>query len=285
MAHHSSFAYAAPVAAPPLAENRPPVANAKFLFEMILADLHWSSLQVATLCMMSAACAAPDAKFSLRSCRHIAYDDSRVMRLALRYSEDVGLGADFGQRLDRLYAELAGMQKQILPFLDPVNLSPAQRDQLHRLLPSMRKIASAAADALARLDTMTRARLHSNYVDDAVTIRQFLSRAAKGEIGEIDRFGVLTTPPIKQRRHSPRAPTNVACRLVHAQGEAEAAITDVSLHGLGLTCQAALQEEQAIAVLVGERRLEGQVARIQGRQIGLTLRKSLAFTDPLFQAG
>lgn len=283
MSLNTSFAAAAEESPP--GGSGSPAANGKFLFEMIVADLHWSSVQVATLCMMAAACTAPEARFSLRSCRHIAYDDTRVMRLALRYSEDVGVSAEIRQKLEKLYADLAVMQKQILPFVDSLKLSPAQRDQLQRLLPSIRRIALAAADALSRLDASSRARLHSNYADDGATIRQFLGRAARGDLGEIDRFGVLTTPPIKQRRTSPRVATNIRCRLALAQGDVEATIIDVSRKGLGLACQTTLNDQQEIAVLIGARRLEGVVARIQGRQIGLTLRTPLAFNDPLFQAG
>ena len=277
----------AAVSSPPIAPKTESGdrANGKFLFEMIVADLHWICLHVATLCMMAAACVAPGAQFSLRSCRHIAYDDSRVMQLALRFGEDVGLSAEMRPKLHRFYADLAEMQKQILPFVEPQKLSSAQRDQLQRLLPSVRRIALAAADALARLDEVSRARLHSNYHEDGATIRQFLGRAAQGELGEVDRFGVLTPPRIKQRRHSPRVAVNIACRLALVQGEVEATIVDVSREGLGLTCVASLQEKQPVTLWVGDRRLEGVVARVQGRQIGLTLRRPLGFTDPLFQAG
>lgn len=278
MALHSALASPLP------RDSGAPIANGEYLFEMIVADLHWSSLQIATLCMMAAACAAPGTPFSLRTCRHIVYDDARVMRLALRYSEGVGLGAEARQRLDRLYGDLAVMQKQILPFVDPPKLSPLQRDQLQRLLPPFRKIAVAAADAIGALSVASRQRLPASYAYDGVTIQQFLGRAARGDLDEIDSFGVLSTPPLRQRRHSPRVPTNFPCRLALAQGDVEATIVDVSRQGLGVVCQATLRENQEVAVLVGERRLEGVVARVQGRQIGLTLRKRLTFTDPLFQA-
>ena len=284
MAANLSLAAVAPNLASPGEAAPAPLANGAFLFEMIVADLHWTGLQIAALSMMASACAAPGAAFSLHSCRHLAYDDTRVMQLALRYGEDAGLPLELRRKLDRLYADLSEIQKQIAPFVAAASLSATQRAQLPRIAPGLRKLALAAAEALGALEAPARGRLDGNYAEDSQTIRQFLARAARGDTGEIDRFGVLTTPRLKQRRQSPRAPVDRPCRLLTGKGEFEARLVDVSREGLGLACAAALAAGDAVAVMVGARRLEATVVRRQGEHVGLTLRRPLAFTDPLFRA-
>jgi hypothetical protein len=281
----SNFGPAADPAGPPRAESKESAANGKFLFEMIVADLQWTALQAASFCIIATACAAPDCRFSLRACRHFAYDDTRVMRLALRYADEVGLPSEARTLLDRLYGDLSDLQKLMGPLIDAVTLSPSQRERLQRALPTLRNVAHAAAGALSLLEPAVRARLHPNYVDDGAAIRQYLARAARGALTDIDRLGVLTTPRLKQRRQSPRLQVNKPCRLALATAEFEAVLVDVSRKGLGLVCKAELAEKQRVVVLIAGRRLDAVVARKQGQQIGLTLTKPLAFTDPLFQAG
>jgi PilZ domain len=261
-------------------------ANPDFLFEMIVAELQWTSMQLAALCAMATVAAPAGSRWSLRSCRHIVHDDTGVMRLALRYSAEIGVSADLQRGLDEFYVELSDLQKRISPLIEADMLSIAQRDQLQRLLPLLRKLAAAAANELAKLEPIVRERLDANYLEDNLTIRRFAERAAKGDTADVDRFGVVSTPRLKQRRQSPRVAVGRRCRLKIAEGEFEAELVDVSREGLGVKSDAPVAERQPVVVLLdGGRRLEATVARRTGRQIGLLLRTRLSFTDPLFQDG
>jgi PilZ domain len=276
-----------PVAARPApAQSSGFGANPDFLFEMIVAELQWTSMQLAALCVMATVAAAAGSRWSLRSCRHIVHDDTGVMRLALRYSAEIGVPADLQRGLDKFYVELSDLQKRIAPLIEADTLSSVQRDQLQRLLPPMRKLAATAANELAKLEPMIRERLDVNYLEDNLTIRRFAERAAKGDTADVDRFGVVNTPRLKQRRQSPRVTVARRCRLKVAEGEFEAELVDVSREGLGVKSDAPTAERQPVLVLLdGGRRLEATVARRMGRQIGLLLTTRLSFTDPLFQGG
>jgi len=262
-----------------------PAANPKFLLELIIADLHWSSLQVGSLALMAAAASASGSIAELHSCRHLVYDDTRVMRLALRYGSEAGLADEIRDKLDLLYAAIGESLKPMAAFVQPLTLSHSVRNQLPRVLPALRKVAQMAAECLTLLESVTRSALNLDYCEDSVVIRQFLARAARGQMSDLDRCGVLVTPRLKQRRQSPRAKVTQSCRLVSPAGEFPAEIVDVSRGGLGLVCKGPLGQGEAVAVLVGERRLEAMVTRVSGYQLGLVLKQSLHMTDPLFMGG
>lgn len=282
----SASAQASAIVQAPIAAAPPPDAkNADFLFEMIVADLQWTSIQIAAVCMMATACAPLKSPWSLRSCRHLLYDDTGVMRLALRYGAEVGLPDPLPRTLDRLYAELSEIQKRVSPLAETTALGATQREQVQRLVPQLRRVASAASLELEKIEPIARGRLDASYLEDSVAIRQFLGKAVQGDTTAVDRYGVVNTPRLKQRRHSPRVPLEKPCLIVTSVGEFDARLINVSREGLGLVAAAPLAVGQKVIVVVeGDRRLEAKVVRHTGQQVGLTLSQNLPFTDPLFMA-
>jgi hypothetical protein len=267
--------------APATAEPLGP--DGRFLFEMLVADLNWTSVQIGMLCIMAAACAARGGRNSLRALRHVAHDDTRVVRLALRYGENAGLPGALERKLDTFYADLSVMQTQIAPLVGVVALSRAQLDKISRLLPSIRRVVLAASDALREVEPFARARLHPNYVHDSNVIREFLGRAARGELSDVDPKGVVNPPALSQRRQSPRVSVNKPCRIACDGEEFDAVLVDISRDGLGLLCRTPLAEKQAVEALVDGRRLAAVVARRNGERLGLSLTKPLTFNDPLYR--
>jgi len=261
------------------------VANPKFLLELIVADLHWSALEIGALTLMTAAAAARGSTIELRFCRHLVYDDTRVMRLALRYGADAGLSDDVRRKLDRLYADIGEAMKPLASFVQTNSLTAGQRDQLQRVLPVLRKVAQTAGEGLAAIESVTRAALNSDYSEDSLVIRRFLERAGRGDLVDIDSTGVLVPPRLKQRRQSPRAKVSRPCRLVSSAGEFAAEIADASREGLGLVCNAPLALGETVTVRVDGRQLAATVKRLDGSQIGLLLKQSLPLGDPLFTGG
>jgi len=242
-------------------------------------------LQIGSLTLMSAAASTRGSTVELRFCRHLVYDDTRVMRLALRYGGDAGLGEDIRGKLDRLYADIGEAMKPLASFVQSRSMTAGQRDQVQRVLPVLRKVAQAASDCLAGLEGVTRSALNRDYGEDSVVIRKFLERAARGDLADIDSSGVLVAPRLKQRRQSPRAKVSRSCRLVLSAGEFPAEIVDASREGLGLVCNAPLAQGDTVTVLVDGRQLAATVKRIDGSQIGLLLKQSLPLGDPLFMGG
>ena len=280
----SGSADGAPAGRNPPKPGKPLTDHGDFLCEMIISDLNWTSLQVGMLCIMAAACAAPGSRFSLRALRHVAYDDTRVVRLALRYGANAGLDGAVERKLDKFYADLSVMQSQIAPLVGAASLSWTQLEQLSRLLPSMRKVALAASDTLREVDPVARARLHPNYLHDSQVIRDFLGRAARGDLTDVDRSGTVNTPALRQRRQAPRVSVNRPCRVAFEGREFDAVLIDISRDGLGLLCRAPLAERQAVEVVVDGRRLAAVVARRSGERLGLKLKQPLTVSDPLYRA-
>jgi PilZ domain len=255
-----------------------------FLSEMIVSELHWSAMQVAILCVLVNACLAHGVRNSCRSLRHLAHDDTRAARLALRYGETAGLSAEVAGRIDQFYAELGEMQTQLGPVVAAAAPEAGYDERLPRLLPPLRRLSVAAAAALGDIEPLVRARLDATYLNDSRVIRAFLARAARGDLSDVDGAGAVTPPALQQRRQAPRAPVRKRCKLAVAGVEFDAEIADVSRDGLGIACRAAVGAQQEVEVVLGGRRLPAIVMRRNGERIGVRLKRPLAVTDPLFAA-
>jgi hypothetical protein len=260
-------------------------ANSLFLFELIVGDFHWSAVQVGALAIMASAAAGIENGPGFKLIRHLAHDDSSVMRLALRFAVGADLSADLRNQLDRMYADIQQPVAQLRPFMTLDSLSPAQRDLMRRQLPGLRRIALAAAELIGRIEPLYRTRIHPNFVTDAATIQQFLARAARGERVEVGADCSVRLPQLRQRRKSPRLSIDTPCLLALPGGDVDARLVDVSREGLGLRCESPVSSGQRVAVAIGGRRLEAVVARVEGDLIGVRLTRPLQLSDPLFKVG
>jgi len=270
------------------APSAPPAVSAEnslFLFELIVCDLHWSAIQTGALGMMASAAVAATNSQGFKLSRHLAYDDFSVTRLALRFAVGIDLSNEQRNLLDRTYADLQQTVAHLKPFMTQDTLTPVQRELMRRLLPGLRRVALAAAETIERIEPLYRMRLDPGFAFDAAVIRKFLARAARGERDEFGVDGVLRLPQLRQRRKSPRLPIERPCRLALPVGEVAAVLLDVSREGVGLRSQSAVSLGQRVAVVIGARRLEANVARVEGDLVGLHLARPLQLSDPLFKAG
>jgi hypothetical protein len=260
--------------------------NAGFLLEMIVCEAHWCVMQVATIAILSSACARPEATYSLRSCRYLLHNDVAIMLLALRYGDEIGLRADDVAKLAGLYRGVAEAQKSLLPMTALPVLSATQRNALKSHAAVWRRLAAQAGTAIAQIEASTRARLNGYYHKDAETLRHYLRRAADGDMSDVDASGVVRTPELTQRRKSPRVAIDGTCVLILPTGSIRARLNDVSLNGLSVTAEQPLEARQKLVVALEDgRKLEAVVVRRQGAKAGLSLRHSLKATDPLFRSG
>jgi len=254
-----------------------------FLLETIICDLHSSAMQVAMLAIMIAACARPQGAAALRSGRHMLHDDCKVMSLALHYGEEVGLSPASVKRIDGFYRGVGDAKLALRPLLQPASRSASQGDALHQIRHSWRKLAVAAAEALAEVDPLTRSQLAGTYSEDAATLRQLLKEAADGDTRRVDAMGTIHLPALRQRRQSPRTPVRAPCTIVAPDGSYSAEIADVSRRGLGIVCSHPVDDGQTLRIALEDgRQLEAKVVRRQGDQIGLALSTPLSTSDSLF---
>ena len=271
----SSAAAARSEAAPPAAAPSRPL-----LFELIVADLHWTAVQIG---MSLAMFANARSSAGLRAARHLVHNDTGVMLLALRYAEAAGLEPATHQKLTNLYVHLGQARQEAAAFLRSGTLVPHQAEQLARAAPVWRSLAAAAGEAIRVLEPTTRSLLHPNYLADAGVIRKFLESVLRGDLREVERGDVVTPPQLRQRRQSPRVTLRKPCRVLFDGGEVEATLLDASREGLGLLCGAQIAANAPVVIEVDGRRLEGVVARQQGEQLGVALRKPLFVSDPLYR--
>jgi hypothetical protein len=259
--------------------------NANFLLEMIVCDVHMCALQVATLSMMISAASRPGARVNLRSCRYLLSDDVKVMLLAIRYGEEVGLDARASESVSALYRSIDAAKTGLTPLIQTATPAPSQRKLLQNQSAIWARIAEEASVAIHLIEAQVKTRLNRLYSDDAETLRRYLKRAANGDASEVDDSGVAHPPKLKQRRQSPRVSVNRACTLVLPSGSIPARLIDVSLEGMQVSCDQPLTKGQKLVVETddGERR-NATVVRAHGTKFGLSLSLPLSRNNPLFKA-
>ena len=251
-------------------------ANADFLLETIVGDVHWTAMQIGALATALARARAGDAN-GLQAGRYLLHDDSKTMLLALRYGKFIGLDADVVARLIKAYREIGQAKLGLAPLIETARRGGAALPNLQRHCDAWRSIAAEAAVTLAELQRLTRTRLGPGYAADSEALSQFLVAAAKGTARE--------TPRLQQRRRAPRVNVQGACTLLLPGGPTRATLEDISQRGLGVVCDAPLVEGQSLtAVMEDGRKLKAIVARRQGVHVGLQLAQPLSATDTLIRA-
>jgi hypothetical protein len=260
-------------------------ANAKYLLETVVCDVHWTAMQIGTITMLLARARAGESS-GLQSGRHLVHDDSKTMLLALRYATQMGLGADIVAKLTNIYRRVGEAKLSLAPLTEAARLGRAQQTPLQAPCDVWRRIAGEAAATIAQLQSETGARLAPQYAVDADALRQFLDQAARGDTQPVDRTGAIATPKLQQRRQAPRLAVSIPCTLQLPTGAVSARVVDVSSRGLGVACNAPLADKQKLTVVLEDgRSLEATVVRRQGERIGLQLARSLPAADPLFLSG
>ena len=115
-------------AAPPSATGLQP--DVGFLLETVVSDVHGTILQIATLSLMTASCARLGSRLNLRACRHLMHDDSKIMLLALRYGQEIGLDKPTIDGLTRLYIDMGQAKMALAPLTDELPLTDSGLDSL-----------------------------------------------------------------------------------------------------------------------------------------------------------
>ena len=88
---------------PSPADEKSKRAAADYLFETVSCDLHWTALQAGSIAMVVEACSKTDAGWTLKAWRRGLGDDCEVMRLALRFQDDMGLNKAIAAQIAGFY--------------------------------------------------------------------------------------------------------------------------------------------------------------------------------------
>ena len=237
--------------------------------------------------MVVEACSKTDAGWTLRSWRRGLGDDCEVMRLALRFQDDMGLNKAIAAQIAGFYDSVSDAKASIVDLAKiAVLYTVPERRALVQAAERWRSLCRRAVEVLKAVNGEVSRRLPALYAEDNRALVAFLEEAARGDTRRVSAFGELTAPRLQQRRRSPRILLRVSCRLILPRGQAWAEIEDASRNGLRLMCSLPAREgDAAVIELADGRRLTAVVARRSGDHLGLNLSTALPSRDPLLMGG
>lgn len=258
--------------------------NKEFLLETIVYDLLWSDFHVGTFATLLSACARTNADWTLRPWRHLLYDNSKIMQLALRYGPEIGLTEEVCANTSKLYHDIAAEKLRLAPLVETsTSYSSAERREVIAASIAWRRLAQAAKSILVAFEAAAIRRLGDLLVEDARTLFKFLDEAGAGSDERVGPSGEISLPVLKQMRHEPRMKIEGRCTVIVADKSIAASLKDVSACGLGMICDQPLPDKQSITVVLEDgRRLKGTVASRRDDHVGLLLDSRLNRNDPLF---
>lgn len=258
--------------------------NKEFLLETIIYDLLWNVLHIGILATALTACVRNPAQRTLRPWRHLLHDNSKIMRLALRYGPQIGLTEELSARTSKLYGDMAAGKPRLARLLENTgSYSESERRQLTGAGETWRGFAREAKLILAEFNSGPIAHVGGLLVEDAQTLCRFLDEASAGGAKRIDEDGELMLPTLKQMRRSPRLKIDGRCTILAADKSVTAELKDIAPSGLGIICRHPLPENQSLTVVMDDgRRLAAKIVNRSADRVGLLFESQLRRDDPLF---
>jgi len=255
-----------------------------FLWESIIADLHWSVLHIAALSILSNTLFHRKAAWTLRPWRHLLSDNSKIMLLALRYGADIGMADDIEHRLSKFYDDLSVAKTSTIPLVRSLtSYTNVEMQLVSQCASRWRRMSQDALQIVRDLESDVKKRLPVQYHEDSRTLSLFLKEAVGGESARVGLSGEILLPVLCQRRLTPRAAVQRSCRLILGSGSVAAKLVDISSRGLGVICKHPFMQGEKLSVeLDNDRVLRASVVRRDGDHVGLLLETPLGSVDPLF---
>lgn len=256
-----------------------------FLRATVVYDLLWSVFHVATIATLLNACAKTDAEWTLRSWRHLLFDNNKIMQLALRYGAEIGLSEAITADTSRFYQAVAEEKRRLAPLANTsASYSAAARRQIAAASAVWSQLARQAKSILSAFEADTMRQMGELLIEDARMLLQFLDEAGRGSYRRVSAFGEISLPVMNQIRREPRLPIDGQCTVMIEDKAVAAALNDISTYGMSIICDQAVTEKQPITVVLEDgRRLTGTVARRHGDRVALLFDTRLSHSDPLFR--
>lgn len=255
----------------------------RMLLETIVTDLQWSALNVGTvLCLMNAM-SRQAATWTLHPWRHLLQDHAQVVRLGLRFHNEIGIASSTATRIEKFYDELSDAKRASETFFMTLGAHAAtQRDMVAARLPEWRTLAQEAIPLLAFVENDARDHVSSVYAENGRILAQFLREVGEGDTRRVNAWGEISLPALAQRRRTPRRSVSVPCRVVVAGKEIEALVRDVARGGVCIASSHVFSDHQRISIkLRGRAPLEGEVMWCRDGLAGTRFTVPLNSNDPL----
>ena len=151
--------------------------------------------------MVVEACSKTDAGWTFKAWRRGLGDDCEVMRLALRFQDDMGLNKAMAAQIAGLYDSVSDAKASIVDLTKiAVLYTVPERRALAQAAERWRPLCRSAVEVLKAADGEVSRRLPALYAEDSRALVAFLEEAARGDtrrvsaLGESVSAGIAATP-------------------------------------------------------------------------------------------
>lgn len=255
------------------------------LFEALMCEIHWASLQIAGITCVMNACMERGLIAVPNSCRNHFPVESQVVFAALTVWDELGLPKALGTRIERLFKELASAKGCTEPFIGAAHAGnsyvlPLQT--MAQLTAVWRALSSDACDVVNSLEPEARWRVGGQYSENSLMLNRFLKDAIQGKRTCVDVQGEVVLPVLPQRRRAQRFSLQQSCKIAVRGKIVVGFAQDISMYGMGLTCDFPFKvKEQIFIEIQTGRRFKGLVVWTNNGRLGVQFETALARTDPL----
>lgn len=258
------------------------------LFEALVCEIHWAALQIGGITCIMNACMERGMAIIPNSCRNQFPVEPPVVFAALSVWDDFGIDKKLGTRVELLYKQLAHARASTEPFIGSqqagsLNLLPLQT--VAQLTALWRGLTSDACDVVNSLEPEVRWRIGGLYSENSIMLNRFLKEALQGKNSCVDVQGEVILPVLPQRRKAQRFSLQQPCKVAVRGKILSAFGNDVSMYGMGLSCEFPFKLKETIYIETKTgRRFKGVVAWSNGTKLGVQFETALDRTDPLISS-
>lgn len=258
------------------------------LFEALVCEIHWAALQIGGITCIMNACMERGMATIPNSCRNQFPVEPPVVFAALSVWDDFGIAKTLATRIELLYKQLAHARSSTEPFIgsqhaSKLNLLPLQT--VAQLTALWRGLATDACDVVNLLEPEVRWRVGGLYSENSLMLNRFLKEAMQGKHTCVDTQGEVILPVLPQRRKAQRFTLQQPCKVAVRGKILSAFGSDVSMYGMGLSCEFPFKLKEPIIIETKTgRRFKGVVAWSNGIRLGVQFDTALPRTDPLISS-
>ncbi len=258
------------------------------LFEALVCEIHWAALQIGGITCIMNACMERGMATIPNSCRNQFPVEPPVVFAALSAWDDFGITKTLATRIELLYKQLAHARSSTEPFIGSqfagnLNLLPLQT--VAQLTAVWRGLATDSCEVVNALEPEVRWRIGGLYSENSMMLNRFLKEAMQGRNGCVDSQGEVILPVLPQRRKAQRFTLQQSCKVAVRGKVLSAFGNDVSMYGMGLSCEFPFKLKEPILIETKTgRRFKGVVAWSNGVRLGVQFDTALLRTDPLISS-
>lgn len=275
----------------PLAERRrtsgeQPTGNT--LLEALTCELHWGALQIGGIASVLNACLARGQARIPNSCRNNFPVVSPVVAAALASWGEFEIQKTTKMRCERLFKDLSLAKQSTEPFIGGPQAGLAENVSVRaisQLTAAWRTLSNDAIETINALEPETRWRIGGLYSENTLVLNPFLKDAVRGKFECVDLQGEAVLPVLPQRRKAQRFNLQQSCKIVVRSRRLPGFAQDVSMYGIGLSCDFPFNLKESILVeLQTGRSFKGTVAWSKNGRLGVQLDAALPRNDPLISS-